>query len=47
MARRLLKKLLKRPDKDKAPAHPLVRLINRVAGVVYPTNASGNNMSVR
>lgn len=47
MARRLFRKLLKNPKDSSRKVHPLVRLASRIAGVVYPTNNSGNNTSVR
>lgn len=36
------------PDpRDPRGPRPVRRLIDRVSGIVFPTNASGNNMSVR
>lgn len=47
MSRRLLKKLLRQPAQNDPKVSPLMRLASRIAAVVYPTNNSGNNMSVR
>ncbi|MFT4976942.1 MAG: hypothetical protein ACI8S6_002847 [Myxococcota bacterium] len=47
MTRRLLKKLIRRTTDRSESVNPLVRLASRIAGIVYPTNNSGNNMSVR
>jgi len=54
VARSLLKRALGRGGKDRddnpdtrGPRGLLMRAAAKVAGVVYPTNASGNSMSVR
>lgn len=47
MSRRLLKKLLRQPTTKEQKVSPLMRIASRIAGIVYPTNNSGNNMSVR
>ena len=49
--RELLRRLI-RPTASPSPQPPqkvgvVLRVVNRIAAVVYPTNASGNNMSVR
>ena len=48
--RKLIRDLIRRtirPDRKQDDISPAMRLINRIAAVVYPTNNSGNNMSVR
>ena len=42
--RAILGKQAEDPDREPSRAQ---RVINRVAGIVFPTNKSGNNMSVR
>ena len=42
--RAILGKQAEDPDREVSRAQ---RLVNRVASVVFPTNASGNNMSMR
>lgn len=44
VARRVV---LGRPADDREPGGPLRRLVDRVSGIVFPVNKSGNNMSVR
>lgn len=48
LAARLLRRPARAEDEDPRPRpSALSRVVNRVAGVVFPTNKSGNNMSVR
>ncbi len=48
MKRRLLKHVIKAARKPGIAAPgPLTRLASRIAGIIYPTNNSGNSASVR